>query len=122
MQNLRKKPTFNELINELKYPDRTATCLRNSHYLSQFDGNLLDIEEQQKNIAKEQIRETEIRNLAANSLATASLLRSDQAQSQNRRTTEEATRRSVSAGPTIRREPQTDAGPTSGGTTQSDAP
>ena len=55
MNNLRKKPTFNELINyleikqpKIKYPDRMATFLRNSHYLSQFDGNLLDVEEQQK--------------------------------------------------------------------------
>ena len=53
--NLRKKLTFNELINylevkqpKIKYPDRTATFLRHSHYLSQFDGNLLDVEEQQK--------------------------------------------------------------------------
>jgi hypothetical protein len=45
MQNLRKKPTFNELINyieierpKIRYPDRTASFLRNSHYLSQFDG------------------------------------------------------------------------------------
>ena len=71
--NLRKKPTFNELINcleveqpKIRYPDRTATLLRNSHYLSQFDGNLQDIEEQQKQITKEQIRETEIRNLVTN--------------------------------------------------------
>ena len=53
--NLRRKPTFNELINyteieqpKIKYPDRTATFLRNSHYLSQFDGNLFDLDEQQK--------------------------------------------------------------------------
>ena len=99
MQNLRKKPTFNELINyleiqqpKIRYPDRTATFLRNSHYLSQFDGNLFDIEEQQKKVTKEQIRETEIRNIAANTQATASLLRSDASQDQNRRTTEEATR------------------------------
>ena len=38
MQNLRKRPTYNELINyleveqpKIKYPDRTATILRNSH-------------------------------------------------------------------------------------------
>ena len=96
--NLRKKPTFNELINylevkqpKIKYPDRTTTFIRNSHYLSQFDGNLLDIEEQQKTITKEQIRETEIRNIAANTQTTASLLRSDASQDQNRRTTEQAT-------------------------------
>ena len=62
MQNLRKKPTINELINyieveqpKIKYPDRTATSLRNSHYLSQFDG-LFDLEEQENQITKEQIR------------------------------------------------------------------
>ena len=62
MLNLRKKPTFNELINyieierpKIKYPDRTATLLRNSHYLSQFDGNLFDVDEQQKEITKDQL-------------------------------------------------------------------
>ena len=63
MQNLRKKPTFDELINyieveqpKIKYPDRIATFLRNTQYLSQFDGNLFDVEEQEKQIAKEQIK------------------------------------------------------------------
>ena len=63
MNNLRKKPTFNELINyleieqpKIRYPDRSATFLRNSHYLSQFDGNLFDVEEQQKEIATQQMR------------------------------------------------------------------
>ena len=99
MQNLRKKPTFNQLINyleveqpKIKFPDRTATFLRNSHFLSQFDGNLFDLEEQQKEIAKSQIRETEIRNVVSNTQGTASLLRDDAAQEQNRRTTAEATR------------------------------
>ena len=110
MNNLRRKPTFNELINYL-YPDRRATFIRNSHYLSQFDGNLFDIEEQQKDITKEQIKE-----LLQKTQNTAALV-SDASQEQNRRTTEQATRRSVSAGPTIGREPQTDAG-----TTQSVAP
>ena len=57
--NLRRKPTFNELLNyieiekpKIKYPDRSATFLRNSHYLSQFDGNLFDLEEQQKILLK----------------------------------------------------------------------
>jgi hypothetical protein len=63
MQDLRKKPTFDELINyieveqpKIRFPDRTATFLRNSHYLSQFDG-LFDLEEQEKQITKEQIKE-----------------------------------------------------------------
>ena len=97
--NLRKKPTFNELINyieidrpKIRYPDRTATFLRNSHFLSQFDGNLFDLEEQHKEIAKSQLREIEIRNVVSNTQGTASVLRSDAAQEQNRRTTAEATR------------------------------
>ena len=82
MQNLRKKPTFNELINyleveqpKIKFPDRTATFLRNSHYLSQFDGNLLDLEEQEKNFEKEKLKESEIRKIAAETKTTAALLR-----------------------------------------------
>ena len=125
MQNLRRKPTLNELINYLKieqpkirYPDRTATFLRNSHYMSQFDGNLFDVEEQQKEITKEQIRETEIRNVVAQTQGTASLLRSDAAQEQNRRTTRRATRRSVSAGSTIGREPQSRSEETQTGDTE----
>ena len=85
MQNLRKKPTFNELINyleveqpKIKFPDRTATFLRNSHYLSQFDGNLLDLEEQEKNFEKEKLKESEIRKIAAETQTTAALLRGNQ--------------------------------------------
>ena len=101
MIGLRRKPTYNELIDyieiekpKIRFPDRTATLLRNSHYLSQFDGNLFDVEEQQKNITKAQLRETQIRNIAQTQ-GTATLLRSDAAQEQNRRTTAEATRSSA---------------------------
>ena len=65
MIELRRKPTYEELINyieiekpKIKYPDRTATFLRNSHYLSQFDGNLLDLED----TAKKQYNATDKRN------------------------------------------------------------
>ena len=82
MQNLRRRPTYNELINYLeveqpiiKYPDRTATFLRNSNYLSQFYGNLLDVEEQEKNIEKEKLKEADIRKIAAEKQTTAGLLR-----------------------------------------------
>ena len=82
MQNFRKRPTYEELINDIvveqpkiKYPDRTATILRNSHYLSQFDGNLLDLEEQEKNFEKEKLKESEIRKIAAETQTTAALLR-----------------------------------------------
>ena len=82
MQNFRKRPTYEELINDIvveqpkiKYPDRTATILRNSHYLSQFDGNLLDLEEQEKNIDKQKLKEIEIRKIASEKKTTAGLLR-----------------------------------------------
>ena len=87
MKNLRKRPTYNELINYLeveqpiiKYPDRTATFLRNSHYLSQFDGNSLDLEEQETNFEKEKLKEPEIRKIAAETKTTASLLRTRSSQ------------------------------------------
>ena len=42
---LHKKPTYEELINyiqrdpdKIRYPDRQATILRNSHWLTQLDG------------------------------------------------------------------------------------
>ena len=99
MIGLRKKSTYDELINyieiekpKIRFPDRSATLLRNSHYLSQFDGNLFDVEEQQKNITKAQLKENEIRNIISNTRVTTSILRSDAAQEQNRRTTAEATR------------------------------
>ena len=44
IKGLNLKPSFNELINELddeiihKYPDRRAYILRNSHYMTQLDG------------------------------------------------------------------------------------
>ena len=44
-QILRKKPTYNELVNyieediPIRYTDITATFLRNSYYLQQFDGD-----------------------------------------------------------------------------------
>ena len=64
MENLRRKPTYNELINylefeqpKIKYPDRNATFLRNSHYLSQFDNDSwIDIEEQEQNIEKKNLK------------------------------------------------------------------
>ena len=71
MENLRRKPTYNELINylefeqpKIKYPNRDATFLRNSHYLSQFDNDSwIDLEEQEQNIEKEKLKEAEVRKI-----------------------------------------------------------
>ena len=83
MQGLRKRPTYNEVIDyleleqpKIKYPDRRATFLRNSPYLSQFDGDSwLDLETQENNIQEEQLRGIQIEQLAANSKQTHSLLK-----------------------------------------------
>ena len=83
MQNLRRKPTYNELINylefeqpKIKYPDRRATFLRNSPYLSQFDGDSwIDLEEQEQNINKEKLKEMEVQKVSKETQATAQLER-----------------------------------------------
>ncbi len=37
---LKKQPTYNELTKpKIKYPNRGASFIRNSPYLSQFDGD-----------------------------------------------------------------------------------
>ena len=49
MEGLRRKPTYNEIVNYLefdqpkvKYPDRTATCARASQLLTQLYGIGID--------------------------------------------------------------------------------
>ena len=70
---LRKRPHYGDMINEIevnqpkiKYPDRRATFLRNTHYLSQFDGDqsFINLEEQESKMAKERILEEEFRRMA----------------------------------------------------------
>ena len=82
---LRKRPHYEEVSHEMvvnppkiKYPDRTATFLRNSHYLSRFDGDpsFLDLEEQENNIIKEQLLQQELRRLSRNSTRTHAGLQS----------------------------------------------
>ncbi len=83
MLGLRKRPTYNEVIDylereqpKIKYPNRKATFLRNSPYLSQFDGDSwLDLEEQENNIQEEQLRELQIKKLASNSTQTHTLVK-----------------------------------------------
>ena len=83
MQSLRKRPTYNELIDYLenkqpviRYPDRRATFLRNSPYLSQFDGDSwIDLDEQENRINKEKLKEMEVRRLAGERGLTASVVR-----------------------------------------------
>ena len=61
---LHKRPHFEELINyieakqpNIKYPDRTATFLRRSPYLTQFDGDSwVDLDDQENKIRMERMR------------------------------------------------------------------
>jgi hypothetical protein len=83
MQSLRKRPTYNEVIDylendqpKIKYPDRRATFLRNSPYLSQFDGDSwIDLEEQENNINKEKLKEMEVQKISRETQTTAQVLR-----------------------------------------------
>ena len=79
---LRKRPQYDEMIDEiefkqpkLKYPDRVAQFMRNSPYLSQFDGDqsFINMEEQENNIAKEQILQQAMRMLASRNGLTHAL-------------------------------------------------
>jgi len=83
MLGLRKRPTYNEVINyleneqpKIKYPDRRATFLRNSPYLTQFDGDSwIDLDEQENNIAKEKLKEEEVKRIASETKETAQVIR-----------------------------------------------
>ena len=75
---LRKRPQYGEMINEIvqqpkiKFPDRRATFLRNTHYMSQFDGDqsFINLEEQESNMAKQQVLEQELRRVSRTAKAT----------------------------------------------------
>ena len=80
---LRKRPQYDEMIDEielkqpkLKYPNRVAQFMRNSPYLSQFDGDqsFINMEEQESNIAKEQMLQQAMKLLASRNGLTHSLL------------------------------------------------
>jgi len=70
---LHKRPHYEELIDtisfkqpKIKYPNRVATFIRNSPYLSQFDGDSwIDLEEQENNILKEKLIQEALRKVAS---------------------------------------------------------
>jgi hypothetical protein len=57
---------------EIKYPNRTATFLRNTHYMSRFDGDLgfIDLEDQESKMAKERQLQEDARNAAKETKGT----------------------------------------------------
>ena len=79
---LRRRPTYNELIQEISedykvvFPDRRAKFLRDSPYLSYLDNETyLEVEDQQKQLGIQQQTEQTIRQEAAATGQTASVLR-----------------------------------------------
>ena len=84
-KGLRKKPTYNELIEEIqldekiKLPNRQAMFLRNSPYLSFLDGETLtEMNAQQEKADKQTQVEHTIRQQAGETGGTASVLRAQQ--------------------------------------------
>ena len=69
---LRKRETYDELINDLnhepigKYPDRTASQIENSNYLSQLRGGIEQMIIQSDNVMKEKQKELLLREEAGN--------------------------------------------------------
>ena len=81
---LRKRPQYDEMIDEIelkqpkiKYPDRVAQFMRNTPYLSQFDGeqSFINMEEQESNMAKEQVLQQAIRLMAGRNGSTHASIR-----------------------------------------------
>ena len=72
MQTLRKRLSYDEMVDyvendkqKIKFPNRQATFLRNSPFLSQFDGeSFIDLEQQENKMNRERLKEVAIRNLA----------------------------------------------------------
>ena len=81
---LRKKPTYNSLIEyiqndqpNIKYPNRLATQIMNSRELSKLDGlGMIGIEEQQINLDVERQRQIQISEIATREGTTAKHIRS----------------------------------------------
>jgi hypothetical protein len=71
MNGLRKKESYNEIINELEtdpikhYPNRKASELENSPYLSQLAGGEEEITEAHNALLKEKLKDTLLQQYSA---------------------------------------------------------
>lgn len=80
-QGLKKRPTFNEIVGyleteqqTLKYPDRTATRIKDDPYYTNLDGQGgLSLGEQSKHLQKEQMRQLELNKIYQNMGISANL-------------------------------------------------
>ena len=70
---LRKRETYDELINELErdpikhYPNRKASQIENSNYMSQLTGDFDEMMQQHERVAKEKMKENLLQQMAASS-------------------------------------------------------
>ena len=79
---LRKQPNFDEITgyiyfgqDKIKYPDRSATILRNSPYLGVYDDiGTHELEEQEEQVEKEKLKEMKIKQIANDTGATRALV------------------------------------------------
>ena len=74
---LRPRPTYDSLLRDIayqpmiRYPDRRATQLRNSPYLTQLDGvNQAEIAAQQARMQNEQLKKAIIAGIATGQVGT----------------------------------------------------
>jgi hypothetical protein len=71
LKGLRKKESYDEILNELDkdpikhYPNREATRLENSPYLSQLSAGFEEMEEQHISLLKQQMKDNLIREYAS---------------------------------------------------------
>ena len=76
LKGLRKRETYEELINELeqdpikKYPDRRASQIENGNYMSQLALGLQEVTEQNNRMMKEKTKELLLQDMAHSSSAS----------------------------------------------------
>ena len=81
---LRKRETYDELINELErdpikhYPNRKASQIENSNYMSQLTGDFDEMMQKHERVAKEQMKENLLQQMAASSGTSVHQVRASQ--------------------------------------------
>ena len=68
---LKKRPTYDELINEIgedpikRYPDRRASLIENSNYMSQLSSGFQGVIEQNEKVMKEKTKHLLLQEMAS---------------------------------------------------------
>ena len=77
LTGLKKRQSYDELINEIgkdpikKYPDRRASQIENSSYMSQLASGFQEVAEQQDRLMKEKTKELLLQDIAATSSSSS---------------------------------------------------